>query len=52
MFSVIDQSHKEERPMKKIIFTTLTAMVLVLGFAGPTSAAVIKPLMDLPVVDY
>jgi|GEM_PF-3874490 len=34
--------------MKKILLTTVTAMVLVLGFAGVTSAAVIKPMSELP----
>jgi hypothetical protein len=38
--------------MKKIILTSLTVMVLVLGFAAPTSAAVIQPLKEIPWGEY
>ena len=38
--------------MKKFIITTVTAMVLVLGFAGTSSAAVIQPLKELPNFDH
>lgn len=38
--------------MKKIILTTLTAMVLVLGFAGTTNAATIQPLKEIPWKDF
>lgn len=34
--------------MKKIIFTTVATLVLLLGFAGTTNAAIIQPLRDLP----
>lgn len=38
--------------MKKFILTSITVMVLVLGFAGPTSAAGIQPLKEIPWGDY
>ncbi|MGX1262590.1 hypothetical protein RKD55_000394 [Rossellomorea marisflavi] len=38
--------------MKKFILSTVTAMILVLGFAGTTSAAVIQPLKEFPYNDY
>lgn len=38
--------------MKKIILTTITTMVLVLGFAGATNPTVIQPLRDLPYSEY
>jgi hypothetical protein len=34
--------------MKKYIIITVATMVLALGFAGTSSAAVIKPLKELP----
>lgn len=38
--------------MKKLIITTLTALILVLGVAGTSQAAVIQPLKELPGTAY